>query len=581
MNKLGKYHVQRETITTDRTVAAPNHTAPTAPTHICAIDPPPTVSQWTAPGIIPNLFGSSLLLKCLSFFRCHRDYVCFVLCASIYLLPFMPLLLNCGDEGSIVYAAVRVIRGEMFARDFFEVMGPGSIYFLALFFKLFGISFWASRLCLFLTSLGIAILIYFLSRRILSQHRLVVCLILAATSFGLSWPSVTHHLLSNFFSLLAVACVVLWHEHYHAGLLAAAGVSTAIVALTHQPKGALLLLAIVLYLATLLDVHTRRYRAPCIYLIGFFSMSATALLFFWSGGAIRNLYYANILWPLSHYSAVNTVPYAQQLISAYWNRWNFRGGPFDPLRAVAAFFIMPNFMIAALPVILPLLAWRAGFHRLSGWRSASPLVALYSLCGCALWLSEIHRMDITHLQFGSLLLIVVAIYLLCQLHQRWSKFALTALAFISSTVALANVATVLVASRPVSTRVGTVTMLANDPLIPYLDTRISPGQEIFVYPYRPMDYFLLDARNPSRYSLLVYNYNTNAEFRDAIHSLEEKRPQYVIWNTRFEEDYGMYLPTSHRLDPHELIMENYLRTHYVLREFRNEYAILERQPHGQ
>lgn len=38
------------------------------------------------------------------------------------------------DEGSLVYGAVRIVHGQVFARDFFEVIGPGTFYWLAMFF---------------------------------------------------------------------------------------------------------------------------------------------------------------------------------------------------------------------------------------------------------------------------------------------------------------------------------------------------------------------------------------------------------------------------------------------------------------
>jgi len=44
---------------------------------------------------------------------------------------FMRLLLGNGDEGLLVYGAVRIAHGQVFARDFFEMVGPGTFYWLA------------------------------------------------------------------------------------------------------------------------------------------------------------------------------------------------------------------------------------------------------------------------------------------------------------------------------------------------------------------------------------------------------------------------------------------------------------------
>src|ERR1700723_235710 len=117
-----------------------------------------------------------------------KSYLLFIVCASLYILPFMRLYMLGTDEGTLDYGAVRVVHGQVFARDFFEVIGPGTFYWLAAFFKLFGVSFLTTRICLFLTSLGTALLMYFLSRRVCERYRILPCSLLAGTYFGGLWP---------------------------------------------------------------------------------------------------------------------------------------------------------------------------------------------------------------------------------------------------------------------------------------------------------------------------------------------------------------------------------------------------------
>jgi Dolichyl-phosphate-mannose-protein mannosyltransferase len=182
-----------------------------------------------------------------TFTRKYTHYSVFILCASMYLLPFMRLLLRGTDEGTLLYGAVRVAHGQVLAHDFFEVMGPGTFYWLAAFFKLFGVTFMATRICIFVMSLGTGLLIYFLSRRICSRFSALPCILLAGTYFSTIWPEVNHHVSSNFFALLSVACIVLWQDKNRESLLLAgalAGVTTCFL----QPKGMLLLLAILLWL---------------------------------------------------------------------------------------------------------------------------------------------------------------------------------------------------------------------------------------------------------------------------------------------------------------------------------------------
>ena len=150
----------------------------------------------------------------------YTGYLIFLACATVYLLPFMRIMLSMLDEGLLIEGGVRVVRGQLFARDFFEVMGPGTFYWLAAFFKIFGVTFLATRVCLFVSSLGTGVLIYFLTRRISERFRSLPCLLVAGTYFGLLWPAISHHVDSNFFALLSVAALVLWHDRRNNLLLA-------------------------------------------------------------------------------------------------------------------------------------------------------------------------------------------------------------------------------------------------------------------------------------------------------------------------------------------------------------------------
>src|SRR5882757_2996217 len=114
----------------------------------------------------------------------YVPYLVFALCASLYFFPFMRLLLRATDEGTLVEGAVRAVHGQLLGRDFFEVIGPGTFYWLALFFKLFGVTFLASRICLFVSSLGTALSLYFLSRRVCRSYQWLPCIIVFATYFG-------------------------------------------------------------------------------------------------------------------------------------------------------------------------------------------------------------------------------------------------------------------------------------------------------------------------------------------------------------------------------------------------------------
>ncbi len=503
--------------------------------------------------------------------RAYIPYLIFTLCASLYFLPFMRLLLQTRPEGLLVYGAVRIVHGQVFARDFFEVVGPGTFYWLALFFKLFGITFVATRICLFVTSLGTGLAMYFLSRRICGRYQVLPCILLAGTYFGMLWPAISHHVDSNCFALLSVACMTVWQDRREDGLLFAAGALAGATTCFLQPKGMLLLASIMLWLWMQRKRAATSLSSLGAVTGGYMSMVGLMLVFFWSQHALEDLFYANVVWPSRNYSAVNVVPYAQGMIHYYWDHFVIPNSGFHWTIVTAAVLITPFLFVVALPVLLPALAVRYRMH------TSRPEIVLYWLCGWALWLSEIHRKDICHLVFGSPLLMILCIYYLEQYRAKAADLALQILGIGAVCLAGFNLFLVLCA-HPLATRVGSIAVFKSDPVLALLDDKAAPGEEIFAYPYCPMYYFLSATTNPTRYGGLVYNFNTPSQFEEVVRVLEQRRVKYVVWNTAFQgKEVAALFPASARMSPNALIIEPYLESHYKVVWVDADTRLMERK----
>ena len=439
--------------------------------------------------------------------REYIPYFIFALSATLYFLPFMRILLGNGDEGLLTYGAVRIAHGQVFARDFFEVVGPGTFYWLALFFKLFGITFVATRICLFVTSLGTALAMYFMSRRTCKQYQVLPSILLVGTYFGSSWPAISHHVDSNCFALLAVVCMIVWQDKRKGVLLFVAGALAGATTCCFQPKGILLLSALLMWLW----MQHRRKSASLSWLWsvtgGYLSVVALMLVYFWNRHALWDLFYVNVLWPSQHYSSVNVVPYAQGIVHYYWDHFHIAKAGFRWTIVTASILIAPFLLVAALPALVPTLAAR--FIR----NNTRPEVVLLWLCGFALWFSEFHRKDICHLVFGSPLLMILCIYYLQQYRAKAADLALQILAITATCLAAFNFFLAL-SARPVATRVGSVALLKSDPALTVLQSKAGRGEEIFAYPYCAMYYFLSATQNPTRYAALMYAFNTPAQFEE-------------------------------------------------------------------
>ena len=508
--------------------------------------------------------------------RRRLSYVLFALCTSLYLLPFVRILLEGTDEGTLIYGAVRTVHGQILGRDFFEVVGPGTFYWLAIFFKLFGVTIMGVRVCLFITSLGTALLMYFLSRKVCESYQTLPCVILASTYFGMLWPAISHHVDSNFFALASVACLVVWQDMRRKILLIAAGLLAGATTCFLQPKGILLVLSLSMWLWVQCQRRRAHKSALALVVGGYFSVIGIVFVYFWSRGALWELVYANVVWPWSHYGAVNVVPYAQGIVRSYWNPWVMATDGLHWTVLMATVLITPLLFVAALPGLLLLLVGRLK------WNSLRPEVTLYGLCGSALWLSEFHRKDIFHLVFGSPLLIILCIHLLAERREKVADLSLQVLSITAGYLACFNLLLVLTA-HPLATRVGSVALLKNDPALTFLSEHVAPGEEIFAYPYCPMYYFLSATTNPTRFSILLNNYNTVSQIEEVIQVLEQRRVKYVVWNATFETNgVESFFPGAKRLRPGDLMVEPYLESHYRVVWANSGTRVMERkgQDHG-
>lgn len=503
--------------------------------------------------------------------RTWFPYLTFGGCSLLCLWLFMGVLFPTSDEGTLLLGAVRVTTGQVPSRDFFEVMGPGSFYWLAAFFKLFGTNFLATRISLTLTSFCIALLMYFLIRRLKTGYYEMPAVFLMATVFGHSWPAISHHTDSTLFALLSFAALVYWIETNRPSLLCLAGALAGITTLFLQPKGILLFISFFLLVAFLRE-NARLLTSLSWLTSGYLAVVITVLLLYWKAGGLRDLIYSNVLWPLENYGGVNAVPYGMGLSRS----WAFLKAGLEPASSpviaagVASLLTVPQVVIAALPAIL------IAFALFYGCRAFDRVTLPYWVAGAALWLSELHRKDMANLIYGSPLLIILLFHFLARERRPFFRSALQLICLTSFALAAFNLLLTQYASAKAVTPRGSFYAFRPDPVLDFLDTHVKSGEGIFVYPYRPIYYFLSGAQNPTRFSILLYHLNTDAQFSEAVRSLQDKEVRYVIWERKPLAFAGFPAYSAPPAD--QLIMEPYLISRYrVLKSF-NEIEVLERKP---
>ncbi len=504
--------------------------------------------------------------------------MCVAVAVALYLFPFVRVLTWVPDEGAYEYSARMTLDGALPGRDFLEMYAPGSFYWLALFFKVFGVSVATARGLLLCEGVATALLIFHLSR-LVGASGLLAAVFIVPLSIPLAVMN-SQHYDANLFALCSFAVFLaaerrLAIEDSKRGkgrlLLFVAGLLAGCTSCFIQQKG--LLFALALIFSVLVLHSTSRLRLALVIFAGYCCAPATELLLYIVRRGVPDLIYADLTLPLKTYQNLNAVAYGFPLWEGWIPSWFRVTHAIFPL-PVAAILTGANsipFLLVVLVPLLPALAYLAGFPILR--RELLPYwFAAYAMC-----LSELHRLDMGHLRNGCLILVVL-FFALCETDKRSFPKQLALLVAACMVLnAVVYMLGALSAKTVVQTRRGDLLAQKPDAAMEFLLAHTYPGQDVFVYPYRPLYYFLADLRNPTRFSALVYDPGIVPFFKEAIRDLEAKKVRYVLWDTTLAGQKLTAMFPAYRVPPdNQLVMEPYLESHYHQIALENGFRILER-----
>ncbi|MGH9657970.1 MAG: hypothetical protein ACRD96_05460, partial [Bryobacteraceae bacterium] len=99
------------------------------------------------------------------------------------------------------------------------------------------------------------------------------------------------------------------------------------------------------------------------------------------------------------------------------------------------------------------------------------------------------------------------------------------------------------------------------PAVKELLARVLPGQTLFVHPYKPLLYFLTQARNPTRFCYLTPLLMTKDDERRALADLRRQPPQWVLYLDVPPEELRRVFPSA---DPNFRfdLVEDWLKSNY-------------------
>jgi hypothetical protein len=454
------------------------------------------------------------------------------------------------DEGLFLYEAKRILRGDVFYRDFFEISAPLAYYLLAVGFKLFGVSFLVGRALMAMCHALIVLLIYATAREL--GVRRAVAFLAALTHPALAYMAMPHA--TPHWPGAALTMAILWVAARPPGGARPGrlGLLVGLLIATQHQKG--LVIAPAVGVVLLLDAAlARRAGAPARPLartLGRYVAGIVAVIVPVFGALLATagpgpMAEALVRFPLGGYRDYHR----------YW--WWGMHVPY-PVGDIA-----PR-LTTWLPLLIPLSfasgLW--GTARGPGGQVARTRLA-FGLLGAAALLSVAYVPDLPHLAYVAPIGLVAAAdrleaglaWLARRPHGELAGSALLG-ALAGGVLALLVLDLHLrYAMSPVraDTPIGRIDFNDRNEVL-LLDVlreqlRDAPVREVFGYPFYASLYLLVGAENPTRYQVLKPGYSTPEQIAEAIQALETRRTPYVV---------VMPFWVSWDSDP----VVHYLRAHY-------------------
>src|SRR5579863_538242 len=421
--------------------------------------------------------------------------VVFLAAAALLLLLDGNRFVLTNDEGILLEPARQMAAGARPYVDFFGYMSPGSYWLQAALFRLLGVSLWVARIpVIFGLSLQCALLFWLTAR--LASCLAALAAVLVFFGFQIADPSfltAQHRWDSSTLALAGLCLAVAFTEKRSRWVLAASGGLLAMAAWC-TPSVALAGIAQAVWLAAARE----RRKALIPFTAGVLAVTAAAVAWLALTGTLPAFLH-QMLWLQRNYAEVNVMPYGSVI------------GGYGRLLADAAGlekFLRLIFVVClALPAIMPPLAallWGLLFWQKKVRPESKSAIQLLLLATVALIASTFPRADLFHLGFVAALPYVLAAAALAQfLSLRAGAIVAFTLIPLAALFALNNVTSSWNA-RAVSSPVGTIRVAPDlEPDMEKLLAQVHPGQALFVYPYSPIQYFVTQARNPTRFSYLA------------------------------------------------------------------------------
>jgi len=449
------------------------------------------------------------------------------------------------DEGIILQGAQRILDGQVLYRDFFSFFTPGSYYFFALIFRVFGDNYLVAHTALALLGAIFSPFTYLLARRVCSRQG---CLLVTGLMTVTAVPCrfiVIHNWDSTFLACAALYCAVRFMESPAAAWAFAASTFTSLTMLFEQSKGAGLLIGlcagflIITFIGKDSRLLTRRQLSAIA--LGMCWPFLVTAIYFASQKALTMML-GSWFWPLQHYSIANRVPYAYDNLTGEARDRIFDSASLG-IRLFAMLIFSSRTWIPFVPIFGVGLLFRLTIPR-ARRISIGPEWKYYVLVSAAiagLLLSiVVARADYLHFIFLQPIFFLVVAWLLdgrSIRHPLFKKIAPLVGLFLSMSL-LARAAQSLLTTRgdyTVFTRRGAITMDKPDSVIEYVQAHVASKESILIYPYQPTYYYLTQTVNPTQFDFYQPGMHTEQQGQEMEAEFSAHPTRAVLYEPTFTD----------------------------------------------
>jgi len=479
------------------------------------------------------------------------------LCAFAYLawVSASRFVLALNDEGIYLDGGLRLLHGQMPYKDFFALTGPGTFALVAASLRVFGTTLAAARLPVVFDIAILTACLFWLVAKTSNQIAAIFAsfTFLAFATLGDTAVVANHRWDSSAWALLAVTLIIAADDSKRFSAISfAAGIEVGIAAWCTPPVA---LVAIALG-ACIIVYRATRPLFPA-YAGGVAVTLAAGLIWIVSTGAFPAML-DSLWWSVSNYSGANRVWYGS-VTGGYANLLH-GGSLVNTASAIAVLLFL------TLPATLPFLSaiWL--------WKRPSTSIVIVFTAGVALIVSTYPRWDLNHLTWVSAPFYALAAALIGRTAFR--KAAAVIVLIAASACFMVSIQQRFREATRV-TSVGSVHGKSSDlDVLATIQARVKPSDTLFVFPYRPLLYFVTGAHNPTRYSFLQPGMFSDQDESEALNELRAHPPRWVFYTHVSPEAYLRIWPGS---DPRRLQMagiEDFLRENYEGTEQWADFKLL-------